>query len=255
MILFRLSTFICSIVLLFLAGCGARHPSGNHLKDEDNRHMTCRYDGDDFEVEYFGSDYSGSADDGYDEAAVSCGTNVSALYDGDDIIVFDGNRRGFYSEFADDANSHALVAAGTNVAGGYDGDNFIVYDALNNDFSSEFADDDVAVAKMAAGEDLVMFYDGDNLMIYDARRHSFSSEFADDNEPNAAIAAGRGGALAYDGDNLFAYCVYQGRWTSEFADDGEHAEAGVNEDTGQPQIRVGSRMFELNPLRCDIESN
>jgi hypothetical protein len=67
-------------------------------------------------------------------------------------------------------------------------------------------------AKIAAGEDVIMFYDGDNLIAYNSRKHSFSSEFGDDLQPLAS----------------------------------------VNQQTGQPQIRVGTKLFELDPLKCYI---
>jgi len=249
----KLLLFPVIAVALSVVGCGSAPRAMNNLQDDPNR-MTCHYDGDNFRVEYFSSDYSGSADDGFNAAAVDCGVNTSVLYDGDDIIVFDGNRRIFYSEFADDSFLKAVVAAGTNVAGGYDGDTFIVYDGLSNRFNSEFADDDVSVAKIGAGEDVVILYDGDNMIAYDARRHRFSSEFAADGESYAVVAGGRGGALAYDGDNLFAYCSYQGRWTSEFAEDRQVARANVNQETGQAQVLIGSKLFQLDPLSCDIDS-
>jgi hypothetical protein len=67
-----------AVILIFsVSACGVAPRASHHLSDVDDRGMFCQYDGDDFNVVYFGKKYSSGADDNYSAAAVSCGTNAS----------------------------------------------------------------------------------------------------------------------------------------------------------------------------------
>ena len=104
--------------------------------------LTCSYNGDDFLIKYEGRDYTYNVDDNYGNAAVACGVNTAVMYDGDDIIVFDGKRRSFYTHTADDKSSYAAVIAGDQGALVYDGDDMFGYCASGS-WITAYADDNV----------------------------------------------------------------------------------------------------------------
>lgn len=174
----------------------------------------CYYDGDDFIVNFEGREYSASADDDSQAAVVSCSDGVSAMYDGDDLIVFNPRTRTFRTHSADDNSQYA---------------------------------------RLSASDALAVFYDGDDVFVYRADKDSFIQRSADDNSPVAEVIAGGAAAMAWDGDDLLGYCMRSETWTSSSSpDDDEGAVGQVSVGNGGVGMSIGEDNFTLDPGNCSI---
>ncbi|MFA6434037.1 MAG: hypothetical protein WCW52_05020 [Elusimicrobiales bacterium] len=179
-------------------------------KEYDN----CYYDGDDFYVVYQGTKYRATADDDSGTAIVSCSDKVSAMYDGDDLIVFNPRTK---------------------------------------NFKTIFADDNASTARLSAAGSLAVFYDGDDLILYNADTDSFETKSVDDNASTAEVIASPAAVLAWDGDDLYGYCAASRRWiTSSGPEDNYSASAQIAPNGRGVGMIINRENYSLNPDNCQI---
>ncbi len=259
--------------------------------------LQCHYDGDDFFVIDRGNLFKEDVDDRCYSPRLSCGIDprmearVAALYDCDELIVYDQSRGAFRRQEVDDNEAGLLLKADGGLAAAYDGDDFFVYDAGKGSFAVQWADDDASSASLDIGPGLAAFYDGDDFFVYDARRGGFYSQdvdahsgagvrvgvnvasfydgdeffvydaksgrFArqevDNNESSAFSLTGKDGALFYDGDDVFAYCAPKGSWQTLWADRGVTASGRARKDSAYLSMFVGDDLFTLSTADCSFK--
>jgi hypothetical protein len=214
--------------------------------------IDCFYDGDDFYVTYNGQSERTFADDHFAGAVFDCSFTLAALYDGDDLHIFNDDTGRFEQKFVDDDFLSAQLAVSRNLIGFYDGDDFFIYNRKTRGFSRNFADDNYSDAKLVSFRGGMAFYDGDDLFVYDLASENFDQTFVDDHSSYAALAGTRHGVLFYDGDDIHSYCG--GSFDREFADDNQEAHVLGRHQRFARGLSVGDNSYTLS-ADCRIIKN
>lgn len=166
---------------------------------------TCGYDGKDFWVQTSAGVMKHPAAANFGDAVYSCGTGLSVLYDGDEIVVYVAKTRRF--EIRDLANGfrRAVAAVSEGLAGVFDGESVVVYDGRSGSFAEEKGLKAFVYAQASAGPGRVAFYDGDHFLVYDEAKGAFLKETAGKRRFYSRMEAGERLTLFYDGSTLFVY--------------------------------------------------
>jgi hypothetical protein len=130
----------------------------------------CQYDerGGDFIVIADGSRKVTFVDRGFSNAALGCSWSYAALYDGDDLYVFDGTKNKFEVTFmVDDNYQRGVVATGANGILFYDGDD--LYSYCGGKFDRTMMVDDNAVARASGTGRRAAMWVGDEHFSLDDR--------------------------------------------------------------------------------------
>lgn len=174
--------------------------------------MSCQYTGKQFVIRYKDQLYTQSVNEGVSSRELVCGERLSAMYDHDDLIVFDSQTKQF---------------ATINV------------------------DNQVGNVQLKIDGSLVLFYDQDDLFIYDLKSGGFATQTVDDNIVNVAIAMNKNGALVYDQDDIFYYCsAQQSTWQTARAEDNQATQ--VEENDKWLQVIVAGEIFALDTQTCNF---
>lgn len=167
---------------------------------------TCFYNGDDFHVMQDGFKRSYLARDGFDEAKIGCSKNLAAIYDGDDLVIFDNDESEFKRIFVNGRYLNAKLVITDTLVGFYDGTELLVYSFETKMISKHQSDDFIDNAQMTYFDTGIAFYDGDDLFVYDEKDNNFRIHYVDNfREQYQLISAGHG-ILFYDGDEVVSYC-------------------------------------------------
>lgn len=165
--------------------------------------LTCDFDRKSFKVEFEGVEYVYDTFDGFNSDCVATDT-VAALYDGDDLIVFNSLTKKFDFWFAQDLYEDYDIAAFGGTVGLYDGKNFVIYDIDRERFDSQRVRRDYKNAVVEVGGGVATLYDGDRFHVY--RDRKFYDQEVENGFLNFMTAPGYAVALAYDGDNVISFC-------------------------------------------------
>ncbi len=194
-------------------------------------------------------------DDNVSDPLLKADEGLAAFYDGDELIVYDADAGDFKKHEADDGYAAASLAVGPGLAAFYDGDELIVYDAGAGDFKTQEVDDNYVGPQVQVGGKLVSFYDGDDFFVYDSAAGSFKSHMADDYADHAFWITGQDGALFYDGDDVYAYCVPASQWKTKNADDNERVKGRARSHSRFLSLFVGDELFSLSTADCDLKKS
>ncbi|MEM7646381.1 MAG: hypothetical protein AAF203_05685, partial [Pseudomonadota bacterium] len=205
---------------------------------------SCHYTKGRFVVIQDGVRQTQNVDDDFAWGLARCSLKLAALYDGDDLFVFNDDTSRFERHFADDGFDGHSLRVTRHVVGFYDGDDFLIFDRAKNSFTRHFADDLFEFSSMRGFRGGMGFYDGDDFIVYERENGGFTRHFADDLFETSDMARFPNGLLFYDGDDIISFC--DGSFSRTFADDGETAFSGFQ------SLQVGDEIYRLTE-DCDIE--
>jgi hypothetical protein len=143
---------------LYLLSLLAALPTPAQAEIED-----CQYDarGGDFIVIAGGSRKVKFVDRDFANAALACSWNYAALYDGDDLYVYDAKKDKFEVSFMPDDNyQNGVIATGANGILFYDGDD--LYSYCGGKFDRNMMVDDNAVARASGNGRTASMWIGDD---------------------------------------------------------------------------------------------
>ncbi len=167
---------------------------------------TCYYNGDDFHVIQNGLKKSYYAHDGFSQASLGCSKNIAAIYDGDDLVIFDNEESEFKRVFVNSRFLDSKMVVTDTLLGFYDGNEFFIYSFETKSISRHNADDYQDNAQMTYFNDGIAFYDGDDLIIFDQTDQSFYYQYVDNLRSHFQLINAGHGVLFYDGDEVISYC-------------------------------------------------
>lgn len=252
--------------------------------------LNCRYQDGKFVITTPAKTFQTSVAKGFQDATLFCGHTLAALYDGDDLTVFDaisgqfewenvansyffsqmvgdeyavglydGNTfwiysrdsHRFYSMPTEKEYRYAQAVAQDGQLSLYDGKNWFLFDTLYQSFETTRAQK-TWYPKLSARHGMTAFYDGATVFIYLREGREIAQTPASRDFPFAHLAIGGGALLAYEGKELVSYCESSKKFERVAVGTGHQPQSIYDPSLNQIRMKLGSDTWVLDASTCKL---